>query len=61
LWYKNYDEFKEAFLLLQENDGLREQLGKNGKKYFYDHYAWDKIEDKYLKIIAHLDEKSRKN
>jgi glycosyltransferase involved in cell wall biosynthesis len=56
LWYTNYDEFKEAFLILQENRELREQLGKNGKKYFYDHYAWDKIENKYLKIIAYLDE-----
>jgi glycosyltransferase involved in cell wall biosynthesis len=56
LWYTNYDEFKEAFLILQENRELREQLGKNGEKYFYDHYAWDKIENKYLKIIAYLDE-----
>jgi len=55
LWYTNYDEFKEAFLLLQEHGELREQMGKNGKKYFYDHYAWDKIENKYLKIIAYLD------
>jgi len=59
LWYTDYDEFKEAFLILQENGELREQLGKNGKKYFYDHYAWDKIEDNYLKIIADLDEKAR--
>jgi len=59
LWYTDYDEFKEAFLILQENGELREQMGKNGKKYFYDHYAWDKIEDNYLKIIADLDEKAR--
>jgi glycosyltransferase involved in cell wall biosynthesis len=56
LWYTNYDEFKEAFLFLQENEELRKQLGENGKKYFYDHYAWEKIENKYLKIIAYLDE-----
>jgi glycosyltransferase involved in cell wall biosynthesis len=58
LWYIDYDEFKAAFLILQENGNLREQLGKNGKKYFYDHYAWDKIENKYLKIIAYLDKKA---
>jgi glycosyltransferase involved in cell wall biosynthesis len=57
LWYTNYDEFKEAFLLMQENGELREQMGKNGRKFFNDHYAWDKIENKYLKIIAHLDER----
>jgi glycosyltransferase involved in cell wall biosynthesis len=58
LWYTNYDEFKETFLALQADGDLREQLGKNGKKYFYDHYGWDKIEEKYLKIIAHLDERA---
>jgi glycosyltransferase involved in cell wall biosynthesis len=61
LWYTNYDEFKAAFLLMQENAELREQLGENGIKYFYDHYAWDKIEDNYLKIIAYLDENLAKN
>ena len=61
LWYTNYDEFKEAFLVLQENGDLREQMGENGKKYFYDHYAWDKIEDNYLKIIAYLDGKAVKS
>ena len=58
LWYTNYDEFRETFLALQESAELREQLGGNGKKYFCDHYAWNKIEDKYLKIIACLDKKS---
>jgi glycosyltransferase involved in cell wall biosynthesis len=60
LWYTNYGEFKEAFLLLQENGDLRDKLGENGLKYFFEHYAWDKIEDKYLKIISHLDEKTVK-
>jgi glycosyltransferase involved in cell wall biosynthesis len=55
LWYTDYDEFKETFLLLQENGDLRDAMGKNGKTYFRDHYAWDKIEDKYLDIIARLD------
>ncbi|MEI6614429.1 MAG: glycosyltransferase family 4 protein [Chrysiogenales bacterium] len=61
LWYTDYDEFNAAFLALQENAELREQLGENGKKYFCAHYAWNKIEDKYLKIIAHLDETLAKN
>jgi glycosyltransferase involved in cell wall biosynthesis len=61
LWYSNYDEFKEAFLVLQENGPLRERLGHNGEKYFFEHYAWDKIESKYLKIIAALDNKTAKN
>ena len=60
LWYTNYDEFREAFLALQGNSALREQLGKNGKEFFYDHYSWEKIENKYLKIIAYLDENTAK-
>jgi glycosyltransferase involved in cell wall biosynthesis len=60
LSYTNYDEFREAFLVLQENEGLRERLGENGRKFFYDHYAWDKIESKYLEIIADLDAKAAK-
>jgi len=35
-------------------------MGENGKKYFYDHYAWEKIAAKYLKLIADLDANSAK-
>lgn len=61
LWYRNYDEFREAFLLMQEDAVLRAQLGQNGRKYFYDHYAWSKIDEKYLKIIADLDSRPEKD
>jgi len=57
LWYSNYDEFKETFLALQEDGGLRENLGANGKKFFLENYSWKIIEDKYLKIIAALDQR----
>ena len=57
LWYSNYDEFKETFLALQEDGGLRENLGANGKKFFLENYSWEIIEHKYLKIIAALDQR----
>jgi len=57
LWYCNYDEFKETFLTLQADSGLRERLGANGKKFFLENYSWETIEDKYLKIIAALDQR----
>ncbi|MBU4267654.1 MAG: glycosyltransferase family 4 protein [Acidobacteria bacterium] len=57
LWYGNYDEFKEAFLILQADGDLRERLGANGKKYFLENYSWETIENKYLKIIAALDQR----
>jgi glycosyltransferase involved in cell wall biosynthesis len=58
LWYGDYDEFKEAFLLLQVNGRVRDEMGEKGKIYFQDHYAWDKIEGKYRQLIARLDQKS---
>jgi glycosyltransferase involved in cell wall biosynthesis len=57
LWYSNYDEFKETFLVLGENPKLRKQLGANGKNFFQANYSWEVIEDKYLKIISILDKK----
>jgi glycosyltransferase involved in cell wall biosynthesis len=57
LWYGNYDEFKETFLTLQADSDLRKRLGSNGKKFFLENYSWETIEDKYLKIIAVLDQR----
>ena len=58
LWYTSYGEFREAFMILQGNGKLREQMGDNGKRFFHDHYAWEIIENKYLKIISALDARS---
>ncbi len=55
LWYSNYEEFKETFLRLSRDAGLREQLGTNGAKFFQANYSWEVIENKYLKIISTLD------
>ncbi|MCX6557366.1 MAG: glycosyltransferase family 4 protein [Candidatus Aminicenantes bacterium] len=57
LWYSNYDEFKEAFLILQEDGKLRGRLGANGKKFFQANYSWPVIEAKYMEIIAALDKR----
>jgi glycosyltransferase involved in cell wall biosynthesis len=57
LWYEDYDEFRETLLTLQADEGLRKRLGANGKKFFRENYSWEIIEDKYLKIIAALDQR----
>jgi glycosyltransferase involved in cell wall biosynthesis len=59
LWYVNYDEFKEIFLVLQADVGLREKLGTNGKKFFAENYSWDVIDGKYLNIFSILDKKNK--
>ena len=58
LWYSDYAEFRETFLALSRDPGLRELLGANGKKFFRANYAWDVIEAKYLEIISRLDKRT---
>lgn len=55
LWYSDYDEFKETFLALSADPGLRQRLGANGKAFFQANYSWPVIEAKYLEIISILD------
>ena len=59
LWYTNFDEFKEALLLLHSNDELRKKMGANGKLYFNTHYSWGVIEKKYLDIIDRLENQQK--
>lgn len=54
LWYSNYDEFKEALLLLSREEKLRSAMGRNGKQFFKDNYAWPVIQRKYLNIMDRL-------
>jgi glycosyltransferase involved in cell wall biosynthesis len=58
LWYSDYDEFKETFLALSADPGLRRRLGANGKIFFQANYSWPVIEAKYLEIISTLDKRS---
>jgi glycosyltransferase involved in cell wall biosynthesis len=55
LFYRNYPEFRETLQLLLSSSKLRETMGKSGKKYFKDNYAWEVIERKYLMIIDKLE------
>jgi glycosyltransferase involved in cell wall biosynthesis len=58
LWYSDYDEFREAFLALSGDAGLRRRLGANGAAFFRENYSWEVIEAKYLKLIAGLEAKA---
>jgi Glycosyltransferase len=57
LWYADYEEFRAAFLALANDAGLRRRLGANGRKFFQQNYSWEIIEEKYLRLIARLDER----
>jgi glycosyltransferase involved in cell wall biosynthesis len=51
LWYKNYPEFAACLDLLLQEDNLRNNLGKQGKKYVEARYPEDVIEKKYVDFI----------
>lgn len=54
LWYRSYEEFKECLDLLLSDDGLRDKLGQNGRKYVDENYSWDVVESKYLDFLEKL-------
>ena len=51
LYYSSYDEFREALAVLEARPDVRGALGRNGRRYFESHYAWDVVERKYLDLI----------
>jgi glycosyltransferase involved in cell wall biosynthesis len=55
LYYENEAEFVEALCALQDNPDLAARLGRNGREYFREHYAWPVIEGKYLEMLARLE------
>ncbi len=43
LYYTNYREFEKELILLLENDALRNDMGRNGRKFVEDNYSWEKV------------------
>jgi hypothetical protein len=54
LYYESYEEFVEALYSLESNGPLNVRLGQNGREYFRRHYAWQVIEEKYLRMFERL-------
>jgi glycosyltransferase involved in cell wall biosynthesis len=59
LYYATYDEFREVLALLEADAGLRQVLGRNGRRYFEANYAWPVVEGKYLDLLARVREPER--
>lgn len=59
LCYTSYEEFAETLRLLERDAGLRAALGRNGRRFFRDNYAWPVIERKYLEMLDRLREDDR--
>jgi hypothetical protein len=54
LYYEGYPEFAETLYSLDSNGPLHARLGRNGREYFRQHYAWPVIERKYLDMFDRL-------
>jgi glycosyltransferase involved in cell wall biosynthesis len=61
LYYTNYDEFEACLELLLHEQNLTHALGKNGKSYIDEHYQWDIIDQKLMRIVDAVATKSFNN
>ena len=54
LYYENQAEFVEALRAIAGSRRLNAAFGDNGRRFFRRHYAWPVIEQKYLEMLARL-------
>jgi glycosyltransferase involved in cell wall biosynthesis len=54
LYYADGDEFSECLRLLIADPHLRENMGRNGRRYVRQNYRWDVILGKYEKMFSKL-------
>jgi glycosyltransferase involved in cell wall biosynthesis len=52
LYYRRYEEFAAAMDLLVSEPGLADRLGRQGNAYFEASYAWDRVMEKYERLLA---------
>jgi glycosyltransferase involved in cell wall biosynthesis len=52
LYYRRYEEFAAAMDLLVAQPGLADRLGRQGREYFQANYAWERILEKYERLLA---------
>lgn len=52
LYYRRYEEFAAAADLLAGDAGLAATLGAQGRAYFQAHYAWERVMEKYERLLA---------
>jgi glycosyltransferase involved in cell wall biosynthesis len=54
LYYTGYEEFAAALDLFSRDGHLRDVMGENGRRYVEENYSWDRIIDKYNRVIEFL-------
>jgi glycosyltransferase involved in cell wall biosynthesis len=51
LYYRRYEEFAAAMDMLVSEPGLASRLGRQGEAYFRANYAWERIMEKYERLL----------
>ena len=51
IYFSNFEDFEECLNFYIQNPITAKRLGKNGKDYVLNNYAWDKIVKKYKNIL----------
>ena len=54
LWYKSYEEFREALTLLLQDEELRRAMAQNGAQYVRGRYSWEAVVTRYEQLLASL-------
>ena len=54
LWFKDYYEFEAEVNYLLTHEEVAHQMGKNGRKYVLDNFAWDEIIRKLNSFFAKI-------
>jgi len=54
LYYRRYEEFAAALDLLLVQPDLADALGRQGNAYFREHYSWERIMEKYERLLARV-------
>ncbi len=54
LYYESASEFAAALDTIAENRWLNTTLGRNGRRFYREHYDWPVIERKYLDMLTRL-------
>jgi glycosyltransferase involved in cell wall biosynthesis len=54
LYYTDAEEFGAVLDRMLTDDALVDRLGRNGRKFYEEHYSWSVIERKYLDMFAFL-------
>ncbi len=59
LYYRRYEEFAAAMDVLLDEPTVADRLGTQGEAYFQANYAWDRIMEKYERLLARAAEGGR--